>query len=302
MNIRAKIIRGEKGAKEPVLQAKKPKGVKSDELLSIPVPRESRRRTNSRAEDRHRLSGERTRVTHNGAEHDVELINLSGGGAMVSGPLEPILWDRVDLHLGEHGTIECAVLWIRDGRIGLEFAHETRLDCAPGEVAKLLRDVIARSFPDVALEAPDSPPPKAAVEHEGDENRVAPRHPLIWSGVLHHDYQSTPVRVRNISETGTMIESATAVRVGSEPLLELGESVSIPARVEWVVGDQVGLSFSEQFDMRRLADARPSVAETHWSPPAYLEKAGKQAAPWDPRWKRLTLTELQQELSGFLKH
>ncbi len=30
----------------------------------------------------------------------------------------------------------------------------------------------------------------------------------IWSGLLHHDYQSTPIRVRNISTTGAMIECA----------------------------------------------------------------------------------------------
>ena len=126
MNIRAKIY-GD-WVEEPLLKAKKPRGAKADELDSIPVPRESRQRSDSRAEDRHRLLNERARVTHDGAHHEVELINLSGGGAMISGALKPLLWDRLDLHLGTHGDMECAVRWIRDGRIGLEFAHETRLD------------------------------------------------------------------------------------------------------------------------------------------------------------------------------
>jgi PilZ domain len=301
MNIRAKIFGGGKPPQEPVVQAKKPKGVKADELLTIPVARESRHHKNSRTEDRHRLTSERARVSHKGAGHEVELINLSGGGAMVSGPFEPMLWDRVDLHLGEEGTVECAVLWLRDGRIGLEFAHETQLHCPPAEVAKILRDVIARSFPDIVLSGSDEAAPEVQGNHASDENRAAPRHPLIWNGMLHHDYQSTTVRVRNISATGAMIESSTAVRVGAEPLLELSDSVSMSAKVEWAVGDQVGLSFPEPFDLGRLAEARPSLAESTWSPPAYLGKVGKES-PWDPRWNRLTLTELQQELSGYLKY
>src|SRR3569833_3687776 len=119
MNIRAKIY-GD-WVEEPLLKAKKPKGAKADELDSIPVPRESRQRSDSRAEDRHRLLNERARVTHDGAHYDVELINLSGGGAMVSGALKPLLWDRLDLQLGNHGDIECAVRRIREGWFGFVF-------------------------------------------------------------------------------------------------------------------------------------------------------------------------------------
>ena len=50
-------------------------------------------------------------------EHQVDLINLSGGGAMVRGGFNPLLWDRVDLHLGDHGTIECVVRWMRGERV-----------------------------------------------------------------------------------------------------------------------------------------------------------------------------------------
>ncbi len=75
---------------------------------------------------------------------------------MVSGTFKPKLWDRVELHLGENGTIECAVCWIREDRIGLEFAHETRLDCSPTKQTKVLREVIARSFPDIQFEQPET--------------------------------------------------------------------------------------------------------------------------------------------------
>src|SRR5919112_6068012 len=100
MNIRAKIYGGATAAEEPLLQAKKPRGAKADTLHSVSVAREARRLKNSRAEDRHRLTGEHARLTHNGQDIEVELVNLSGGGAMVAGAFEPLVWDRVDLHLG----------------------------------------------------------------------------------------------------------------------------------------------------------------------------------------------------------
>lgn len=299
MNIRAKIFRG--AVDQPLLKAKKPKGAKADTLHSVKVSRELQRATNSRGEDRHRLTGERARITHSGRDMEVELINLSGGGAMVSGAFEPMMWDRVDLHLGNHGTIECAVRWIRQDRVGLEFAHETRLDWPSDEVAIVLRHVIERTFPHIAFPQPAEevapPAEQTCPARAADEHRVAPRHPLVWNGTLHHDFQSSPVRVRNISSTGAMIETAATVRVGTQPLLELTEAASLSATVEWAVGDQVGLKFHSPFDMNMLVEARPTVANTKWKPPSFLDLEGDQ----DDRWSRLSLHQLRDELEGYLK-
>jgi len=297
LNIRAKIFGGENASPDPLVRAKQPRGATSDNLHSITVPREEARRGNSRLADRHRLNEELVRITYAGASHEAQLVNLSGGGAMVAATIPAKLWDRVDLHLGEHGTVECAVRWIRDGRIGLEFAHETRLDCSADDQAVLLREAISRSFPDI--QQFDGPEPDTA-KRSTEELRAANRHPLIWSGVLHHDYQSSAVRVRNISATGAMIETSSPVRVGAEPLLELGDAISLSATVEWVVGDQVGVRFHSLFDMSQLGRARPEVTPTHWVRPAYLDKVAADSA-WDPRWQRLSVGELKNELEGFLK-
>ncbi len=156
MNIRAKILGGASSSGEPVLSArKKPKGTKVDSL-DILIEREESRKRHSRFEDRHRLLGEEVRVTRGETTSDVELINVSGGGAMVSGDFDLMLWDKVELHLGENGTIECVVRWVRDGRIGLEFAHETRIECGADQQAAVLREVIRRSFPDLEFEADSS--------------------------------------------------------------------------------------------------------------------------------------------------
>ena len=99
MNIRAKIFGGASAADEPLLKAKSPRGAKADTLHSVKVARDAQRTNNNRGEDRHRLTDEQARVTYNGFDSEVELINLSGGGAMVSAQFEPMIWDRVDLHL-----------------------------------------------------------------------------------------------------------------------------------------------------------------------------------------------------------
>lgn len=295
MNIRAKIFGGRIAAEEPLLRAKKPKGTKAEAIGTVAVARETSRQSNNRGEDRHRLIGEHARITHKGTEVTVELINLSGGGAMVEGAFEPMLWDKVSLHLGDHGTIECAVRWLRDGRVGLEFAHETRLDCPSQEVATILRAVIERSFPHIAFPVSQDEPAMPTKPDVADEHRAAPRHPLIWSGTLHHDFQSDTVRIRNISATGAMVETSARVRVGSEPLLDLGNEVSMAATVEWVVGDQLGLRFHTPFDLNRLGKARPTVAASSWQVPSFME------VDQDDRWDRLSLTQLRQELEGFLK-
>jgi hypothetical protein len=296
MNIRAKVYGG--ANEQPLLRAKKPKGAKADDLHSVAVAREETRRANNRLSDRHRLVQERVSVTYESNSYEEELVNLSGGGAMLTASFNPMLWDRVDLHLGEHGTIECAVRWIRDGRIGVEFAHETRLDCSADELALLLRETIGRSFPDMEFATAQA---QGAPKSAAAESRRAKRHPLIWSGVLHHDFESTPVRLRNISATGAMVETTAMIAVGSEPLLQLGEDVSVSTRVEWAVGDQIGLSFLSYFDMQQLAQSPPEVAPEEWDRPACLDKANALGTPWDPRWERLSLSELGQELEGFIK-
>jgi hypothetical protein len=302
MNIRAKIFGGGEGIQpSPLVETKKPKGAKGDLLDSVKVARRESRRGNTRGNDRHRLPSEQVVVKHGGNTQRVQLINLSGGGAMIEGPLNAKLWDRIDLQLGEGSAIECAVRWIRDGRFGLEFAHETRIECAPDEQAALLRETVARSFPDVSFEVPETNAAPVRQTGDQDEVRRERRHPLIWSGQIHHDYQSTPVRLRNISSTGAAIECNVPLRVGAEPLLDLGEAGQVFATVTWVVGDQAGLKFQQSYDLSQLSRAKPDVAPATWEAPSYLKPDSPVVSPWADEWGRMSLGELRDELEGFMK-
>lgn len=298
MNIRAKIFGGV--SNEPsLIRAKAPKGAKADDLHSIAVARAETRRANTRDEDRHRLADEAALVVHDGSAYPVELVNLSRGGAMVAVGIPARLWDRVELRLGTDGVIECAVCWIKGDRIGLEFARETRLDCSVDEQAAILREVVARSFPDVEFEAGE--PVDDAPQADAPDQRAGKRHPLIWSGVVHHDFASHPVRLRNISASGAMIECLAPLHAGAEPLLDLGGDVQIAATISWVAGDTAGLRFAQPFELTRLAQSRPEVASKQWQRPAYLQPTPASEQPAGTDWDNMSMGELRQYLEGFWK-
>jgi hypothetical protein len=305
-SIREQIFGGQQAERRSLLGAKRKKGAAAGAgLASVAIPRAETRMSDSRDGDRHRLTGEEVTVKHGRKSHRVELVNLSGGGAMVAGDWEPNLWDRVALKLGESASLEAVVRWVKGGRVGLEFAHETHIDCAPVERARLLQQVIARSFEcEVAVATPAAPEPKPepAPEPKGAEGRGEFRHPLIWSGQIHYDFESTPVRLRNISKNGALIECATPLPVGAEPLLDLGEAGSVFARVSWAVGDQVGLEFQTEFDLGDLVKSRPDLVSANWQAPSYLKSPNPGAPPEQDPWRRLSVDELNERLEGYLKH
>lgn len=177
-SFRSAVLSGKAGRHEDlVARSKKGRVDRSAEgLTGIAVPRQETRLQNQRGGDRHRLTGETASITIGRRKHTVELINVSGGGAMISGDLELKLWDPVDLLLGENGRVECVVRWIRGGRFGLEFAHETRLDCKAAEREAVLREVLTRNFGNVEFELPRSERILESRCRAGSRSGVRPAH------------------------------------------------------------------------------------------------------------------------------
>jgi len=294
MNIRAEILGG---VKRTLLKKKQPRQSEAKGLTDVQILREETRRTNSRNKDRYRLSGQSVRVTYQGAGYEAEAVNVSGGGAMVAVGLQPNIGECMHLYLGEGGGIECAVRWIKGGRLGLEFAHETQLQCSDDEGAAVLREVIKRSFPDEQFQAPEPAPEP----QEREEHRRAMRHPLIWSGDLHYHSSSWRVRLRNISATGALVDCPGRLRVDSEVLLDLDRAGSVLASVSWTVGDHIGLRFDQPFDLRRLSRTEPQVAPPSWLRPSYLEDDVATESLWDDSWRRMSVDDLRTQLEGYLK-
>jgi len=290
VNIRAKDF----GNGRPLLRQKRPRRPRGEGLDNFEIHRDESRRSNMREGDRHRLIGASFPITYRGGKDRVDLINLSGGGAMIASRLKPNLAEHLELHLGEGEPIECVVRWVKDGRVGLEFAHETQLRCPEEIQAAVLKEVITASFPEEIYETAPSRARKS------DDRKMA-RHPLIWGGKLLYGPSSWKVRLRNISPNGALIECDGGPRAGSDVLLDLDNAGSVGAKVSWAVGDHLGLQFDEPFDMKRLAGVKPRVAPPTWLRPAYLENDVSAQSAWDDAWGRMSIQELQEELEGFLR-
>ena len=295
MSIRTRIFGP--GADDPLLPAKRPKGAQPDTLNSIAIARTESRRGNARSGDRHRLKAELATLRHEGIDNQVEVVNVSGGGAMVRSELELHLWDHVGLVLGGESEVDCAVRWIKGNDIGLEFAHETRIECDKEARDELLRAVIRKSFPDIAEISFEYPRRRADDDPDTDpdsvKRRKADRHPLVWTGVIYyadrHDYEAEPVRLRNISVTGALVQSGNPLPEGETIYLDLRGAGRFAATVKWTSGDQSGLEFHELFDIHRLSESRPDVTS-----PA----PGSEQQPWAPNWRRSTVEQIAQSLGG----
>lgn len=299
---RSAILGGNNGAPStPLVAAKRGGKAESDKLNSVEIPRDAGRIADHRDDDRHRLARETATITYKRKKIEVDLVNLSGGGAMIEADIEPRLWDRIDLHLGEGSPIECAVRWLRNGRIGLEFAHETKIECAPEQRDALLLDVIRRSFPDLTATVPMLPPEPEAAPHD-PSRRTDVRHPLIWNGTILWRHDVHIVRLRNISASGALIDAQIDFPEGVELLLDLGDSGQYFATVSWSRGGQAGLLFRQPFDVAVLAAAKPDVAPQRWDRPTYLDLSSGQPSPWAEEWDRRGLIDLRADLEGFLKH
>ena len=307
-NFRASVFSGKpRQEANTLLGAKKPAATHTDGLDGIAVARDVGRTTNHRDDDRHRLDDERAWIHFRSESVNVELINLSGGGAMIATDIKPRMWERLDLVLGEHGALECAVRWLRDDRIGLEFAHETQVGGDPMQRDAMLLEVIRRSFPDLSIAAPDAAvfeleAPGEPLSEEVAARRTSSRHPLIWKGSILFQHDTIPVRLRNISPDGALLDVPHPLPTDAEVYLDLGAAGSLFATVSWSRGDQVGLHFAERFDIAQLAKLRPDLAPQRWASPDYLREDQGDGSPWAEQWNRMSIEELKTSLEGFLKH
>ena len=287
----------------PIVASKSGRNAEGDRLASVEIPRDAGRSADHRDEDRHRLARETATIGYKGKKFTADLINLSGGGAMIEADITPRLWDRVDLYLGEGMPVECAVRWLRKSRIGLEFAHETHIECDAEQRDALLLEVIRRSFPELVATPPAAAPqPEPEAAPQDATRRGEARHPLIWNGTILWQHDEHKVRLRNISASGVLIDSQVDLPEGVEVMLDLGDCGQDFATVSWSRCGQAGLLFRAPFDLSALAAGKPEVAPQRSRTPSYLDLSSDQSSPWAPGWERRDLADLRNSLEGFLKY
>lgn len=300
-SFRASVLRGEKA---PVVVTDKAprRGRSSDTIDGEIVARSEKRRTNHRGKDRHRLASESAKAHHRGKVHEIDLVNLSAGGAMIRCRFSPRLWDVIELEIADGPRFQGAVRWIRQGEVGIEFAHETIIDCDPEKRAEVLLEVIQRSFPDQKVRLEREEEELVEPQEEDLGNRDEKRHPLIWKGDIHYAFDTKPVRLRNVSTGGALLDVTTFYPVGAEMVLDLGGAGQFDVEVTWGHEDQIGVKFKRPFDLDCLAKAKPELTPRKWNVPGFLSRvADEDDSPWSSHWGRSSIAEVQESLEGFLK-
>ena len=101
-----------------------------------------------------------------------------------------------------------------------------------------------------------------------------PRHRLIRVGQLRIGEDAMPVRLRNISEGGAMIESDRPLETGARVALDLDAAGLLDAEVRWSQRGQIGLRFDRGFQLGKLARSSRKSGAVKMLQPDYLQPAG----------------------------
>jgi len=288
--VRSAILSGE-GVRPatPVAAAKKKKSdpATRGSLTAIAVKREESRLTNQRREDRHRDIFEEATIHFRRRKHQVRVINSSANGVMIEADIEPRIGEALQIQFNDCNRTQCVVRWVRGTRIGVEFNQETTI-IGPASI----QDFIIRK-----LRGGDD----EVHEDNGAQATRTPRHSLIWIGTVHFEHQTMPVRLRNISADGAMLETEHPFAIGAEILLDLEEAGTAFAKVRWAQGGQVGIKFDQKFNLKNLTQCTTAKTElvsncgkstTYMLKPRYLETETSPDSPWAAMWERFTPGDL----------
>jgi hypothetical protein len=121
-----------------------------------------------------------------------------------------------------------------------------------------------------------------------------PRHSLIRRGTLSCEAGEAPVRLRNVSAEGAMVESDQPLVPGATVELDLADGVRLAGEVRWSQDGRIGLKFAEGFDLRRLGRAKRS-AGSGIVKPDYLRSELQPDSPWASRRERLSIKDVKSK-------
>src|SRR5687768_5525879 len=94
-------------------------------LGMIKIRRNEARRCDQRREARKVEMIDQAVIRFQGRTQEVTVRNVSSRGVMLEADIVPPIGARVDVAFADCNPMPCSVRWVREGRIGLEFARET---------------------------------------------------------------------------------------------------------------------------------------------------------------------------------
>jgi hypothetical protein len=273
--LRSTLIRGERRDPRAVKRSGARRATEGG-LTGIKIRREEARRCDQRREHRHVNILDRATLRYLRRLHEVAVLNLSSRGVMIECDFRPRIGARLAIRFADCNETACSVRWVRDGRIGLEFDRETLM-----------------------IGANDVHRPIVAGRREGEQPPIAfrkqraPRHSSMIRAQLHWPAGSMPVRLRNISASGAMIQAGQDLETDSDIVLEIPDAAAIPGRVRWCRSRQIGIHFSIELDLDALIRPRGDAPELpEYMKPDYLRTEQDPDSPWAARWSRLSPDDL----------
>ena len=94
-------------------------------LVNIPIPREERRTTNQRHEDRFNGVVDRATIVFRRKKTLVRVVNISTSGIMIESAIMPHIGERIVVEFDGFERLQGVVRWVRQGRIGLDVGEGT---------------------------------------------------------------------------------------------------------------------------------------------------------------------------------
>ena len=262
----------------PLMATKRGGGAELGSLSTIKIARQTARTSNQRAATRRAAADEATIVRFREANHIVELLNLSPGGAMIASEIEPFIGEPIQIQIGDGLPVPAVARWIGGGRIGVEFGDHSLLVDQPQSA-------------DFTIGLGEAGPSQEAVD-EPEAAEREPRQAVIRRAMVRSGSKCLPVRLCNISSHGVMLESDQCLAPGSAVQLEMAGGLLVSAEVRWSSGKRAGLSFDAEINTQGLGSL--AVPPPTLLKPSYLDSEFDTNSPWAARFDRLTIRELQE--------
>ena len=95
---------------------------------------------------------------------------------------------------------------------------------------------------------------------DSSDRRIGPRASLYLAAFLQCDCSSCPVKIRNLSSTGALLEGSTAVATGAPVRLVRG-SLAVDGEVAWSGNGRCGINFSGRIDVQQWRTSKNAEQE-----------------------------------------